>query len=97
MEVLMKIKVLKLGSSAHEVDANPGMTVLEVLDKAGLTARARADHEEVETSVLTGDGPALLIAVNHAAVPVETTVRLSGRAEPLRLSLPARSGQLTRL
>ena len=32
----MRIKVLKLGSSAHEVDANPGSTVQEVLDKASL-------------------------------------------------------------
>lgn len=30
----MRIKVLKLGSSAHEVDANPGSTVQDVLDKA---------------------------------------------------------------
>jgi molybdopterin converting factor small subunit len=32
----MRIKVLKLGSSAHEVDTDPGSTVQEVLDKASL-------------------------------------------------------------
>lgn len=32
----MKVKVLKLGHSAHEVEASPGMTVREVLDRAGL-------------------------------------------------------------
>ncbi len=32
----MRVKVLKLGSSAHEVDATPGSTVQEVLDKASL-------------------------------------------------------------
>jgi uncharacterized membrane protein len=68
-----------------------------VLDQAGLTAQARADHEEVETSLLSGDGLNLLITVNHAATPVETTVRLSGRTDPLRLSIPARSGRLDRL
>lgn len=71
--------------------------VRAVLDRAGLQARACADHEDVETDVLTGDGTSVLISVNHAAVPVETSVRLAGRAEPLRLSLPARNGSLTRL
>ena len=32
----MKIKVLKLGSSAHEIEANPGSTVQEVTDKGGV-------------------------------------------------------------
>lgn len=32
----MKVKILRLGSSAHEVEANPGSTVQEVLDKAGV-------------------------------------------------------------
>jgi len=32
----MKIKVLKLGHSASEVESNVGSTVQEVLDKAGL-------------------------------------------------------------
>ena len=68
-----------------------------VLDQAGLIAHARADHEDVEASLLTGDGLSLLITVNHAATAVDTAVRLRDRAEPLRLSLPARSGRLTRL
>ena len=32
----MRVKVLKLGSSAHEVEATPGSTVQEVTDKAGI-------------------------------------------------------------
>ena len=71
--------------------------VRAVLDQAGLTAQARADQDEVETSVLNGYGLRLLVTVNHAATPVETAIRLRGRAEPLRLSLPARNGRLTRL
>lgn len=71
--------------------------VRAALAQTGLQAEACADHEEVETDVLTGDGMTVLIAVNHAAAPVETAVRLRGRAEPLRLSLAARNGLLTRL
>jgi hypothetical protein len=71
--------------------------VRALLDQAGLQAQARADHAEVETSVLSADDMAVLITVNHAAEPVTTNVHLRGRAEPLRLTLPARHGRLTRL
>jgi hypothetical protein len=71
--------------------------VREALARTGLTSRARADHEDVETDVLAGDGIELLVAVNHAATPVETSVRLAGRREALRISLPARNGALLKL
>jgi sulfur carrier protein ThiS len=32
----MRVKILRLGSSAHEVEVNPGSTVGEAMDKAGV-------------------------------------------------------------
>ncbi|MBM4046728.1 MAG: hypothetical protein FJ279_16595 [Planctomycetes bacterium] len=71
--------------------------VRQTLAKAGLTPHARAAHEDVETNVFAGDGIELLVAVNHAAAPVETTVELAGRREALPLRLPARNGALVPL
>ena len=68
--------------------------VRAALTKTGITTHACADNEDVETSVLVGDGIELLVAVNHAAKPVTASVQLAGRREPLRIKLPARNGAL---
>ncbi|MFA7006094.1 MAG: hypothetical protein WC429_18765 [Verrucomicrobiia bacterium] len=68
--------------------------VRAALAKIGITAHARADNDDVETSVLVGEGIELLVAVNHAAKPVTASVQLAGRREPLRISLPGRNGAL---
>ncbi|MCX6900961.1 MAG: hypothetical protein NT105_19985 [Verrucomicrobia bacterium] len=68
--------------------------VRAALAKTGVTSHARANNEDVETSVLMGDKIELLVAVNHAAKPVTASVQLASRPQPLRISLPARSGAL---
>lgn len=68
-----------------------------VLAKTGISPHAIADNEDVETNVLIGEGVELLVAVNHAAAPVDAAVRLASQREPLRLRLPARAGTLVQI
>lgn len=77
-----------------EATANLLRRVREATSKAGLTPHACADNEEVETDLLIGDGIELLVAINHATRPADTTVRLSGHSKPVHLSLTPRSGTL---
>lgn len=71
--------------------------VRDTVAKAGLIPHARADNENVETDLLISDGFELLVAINHAPRPVETSVRLAGHSKPVRLRLGARNGTLLTL
>ncbi len=91
----------QFAEAAEKPDAEAAASLLSrvrgAIARAGLAPHASADSEDVETDLLVGDGVEWLVVINHAPRSVETTIRLSGHAKSVTLSLDPRSGTVVEI